>query len=96
MVEVLPFLINRFPNRVFEDKMAVDNDLLKVFGFDRLKGHGDPLDGWPVVPKLHIFELCGLGEVKGRHLRRVCTHRRRGIDRSQKLEETYPERNDKH
>jgi hypothetical protein len=54
----------------------MDNDLLKILGFNGPEGHGDPLDVWPSPPKPDIFEFGGLGEVKRRHIRRVYTHKR--------------------
>jgi hypothetical protein len=75
-VEVPPCLMCGFPNQVSEERRAMDDDLLKVLGFDGLEGHGDPLDVWSSAPKLDTFEFGGLGEVKQRHLRRVYTHQR--------------------
>ena len=67
--------MNRFPNWVCAGSVAVDGDLLNVFGFYRWKRHGDPLNARPPAPKRQILELCGLGEVKRRHPRHiyVCT-----------------------
>ena len=89
MVEVPPFLMNDL-NRVLEERITVDGDLLKVFGFDRLEGHGDPLNVWFSALKLHIFEFRGPGEIKQRYLRRVYVRKQSGNDQPQKLKKTYP------
>ena len=87
--------MNDLPNRVSEDSMAVDSDLLKVFGFDGLEGHGDPLDVWISALKLHIFEFRGPGEIKQRYLRHVYVRKQSGTDQPQKLKKTYPGWNNK-
>lgn len=69
----LPFLKNRFLNRVYKVTW-LDSDLLKVFGLNSLEHHRDLLDIRPSAPERHIFEVCGLGEIKQRHPRRVYIH----------------------
>jgi len=57
-----------FHDRVYEG-IEVDDDVLKVFGFDSLERLGDPLgeQSHPCPQKPYSFELCGLGEVMGNH-----------------------------
>ena len=68
MVKVLPFQASRFVDwaRKYEAQVVdkVDGNLLKVLGSDGLKRCSDPLDFRLAQLKLHIFELCGLKEVK--------------------------------
>jgi hypothetical protein len=66
----------QFPNRISEDTLAADDDLLKIFGFDGSEGHGDPLNVRLRTPKPHTSELCSLGEVKWKRLGRVYVRER--------------------
>lgn len=77
MVEVPPFLTDPILNPIFEgDGILVDGDPLKLFGLDRLECHSDPPGARSDTPKHHIFEFCGLGEVKQRRLGRVRAYER--------------------
>ena len=47
-----------------DEGIEVDGDLPKVFGIGGSNRCADPLDAPIAQSKLHIFELCGLGELK--------------------------------
>ena len=69
MVKLLPLQTFHFVDWVMmggphDEDIEVDGDLPKVFGIGGSKRCADPLDALIVRSKLHILELCGLGEVK--------------------------------
>ena len=68
MVKVLPFPTSRLADWAKKHEGhgsdKVDGNLLKVIGSDGFERGGDPLDVRPAWSKIHVFELCGLGEVQ--------------------------------
>ena len=64
-VEVLSFPTSRFLGHVYRgSSIRVDGNLLKVFGFDSLECHSDPVYAWTCAPKHQVFKFYGSGKVK--------------------------------